>query len=92
MVKLRPLTLEKPVEVGADVVVELEVVFEVVFEVDEVEVVLEVVVVNVEDDVVVAVPEIFRKEMRRSSNLTHLEHIDCSTDSGMCKHILKHIQ
>lgn len=95
MVKLRPLTLEKPVEVGADVVVELEVVFEVVFEVDEVdevEVVLEVVVVNVEDDVVVAVPEILRIEMRRSSNLTHLQHIDCSTGSGMCKHILKHIQ
>lgn len=56
MVKLRPLTLEKPVEVGADVVVVLEV----VFDVDEV--VWEVVVVNVEEVVVVAVPRILERE------------------------------
>jgi hypothetical protein len=49
--------LEKPVEVGADVVVELDV----VFDVDEVD--LEVVVVNVEEVVVVAVPEIIRIEI-----------------------------
>jgi hypothetical protein len=51
------LTLEKPVEVGADVVVELEV----VLDVDEVD--LEVVVVNVEEVVVVAVPVFLRPEV-----------------------------
>lgn len=60
MVKLRPLTLEKPVDVGAEVVVVL---LEVVFEVDEVvdEVVREVVVINVEEVVVVAVPRFLER-------------------------------
>lgn len=61
MVKLRPWTLEKPVDVGADLVVEVNV----VFDVDEI--VLEV-VVNVEEAVVVAIPRYLVREMECSSS------------------------
>lgn len=60
MVKLRPLTLEKPVDVGDDVVVLLDVVFDVDEVVDEV--VREVVVINVEEVVVVAVPRFLARK------------------------------
>ena len=60
MVKLRPLTLEKPVDVGDDVVVLLDVVFDVDEVVDEF--VREVVVINVEEVVVVAVPRFLARK------------------------------